>query len=231
MKVAVLAAVALSSALLAAAPVGATEILHENFADIETLVPAGWAITNESNPRGLLDWFQANEGIFPAQSGAAGSYIASNFFVSTPGGTLSNWLITPVFSTVTAGSVTFWIRGAAEDGFEDLFTYGFSTGSADTSAFATVSPRIAQGGWNAVTVAFQAGGAGATGRFAIAHVGPEPSSNYIGVDSISIRTADANAAVPEPATWGMMLAGFGLAGFALRGSRRTRATRIRVSFA
>lgn len=42
----------------------------------------------------------------------------------------------------------------------------------------------------------------------------------------NITTSNAAAAVPEPATWAMMVAGFGLVGGALRGRRRTK-----VSFA
>ena len=44
--------------------------------------------------------------------------------------------------------------------------------------------------------------------------------------SITIRQANA---VPEPATWGMMLMGFGAAGFALRRSRRRRADLLQIA--
>ena len=44
--------------------------------------------------------------------------------------------------------------------------------------------------------------------------------------SITIRQA---AAVPEPATWGMMLLGFGAAGFALRRSRRRRGELLQIA--
>lgn len=38
--------------------------------------------------------------------------------------------------------------------------------------------------------------------------------------SLTLRTADPQTAVPEPATWALMIAGFGLAGAALRRSRQ-----------
>lgn len=44
--------------------------------------------------------------------------------------------------------------------------------------------------------------------------------------SITIRTANA---VPEPATWGMMLLGFGAAGYAMRRSRRRRADLMQIA--
>lgn len=46
--------------------------------------------------------------------------------------------------------------------------------------------------------------------------------NLDGFDGFKINNIVAVAAVPEPATWGMMIAGFGLAGAALR-RRKTRA--------
>ena len=42
----------------------------------------------------------------------------------------------------------------------------------------------------------------------------DPGFNWI--DSISITLDSTNGAVPEPATWGLMIAGFGLVGAAMR---------------
>ena len=52
-------------------------------------------------------------------------------------------------------------------------------------------------------------------------------ANQAGFDNITLGAAAPGGAVPEPATWAMMLAGFGLTGAALR-RRRHQAT---VSFA
>jgi len=46
------------------------------------------------------------------------------------------------------------------------------------------------------------------------------------LDGVAVDVSDVTAAVPEPATWAMMLAGFGLVGGAMR-----RRTRTAVSFA
>lgn len=219
MKWRVLTTLVMPMVFAAATPARANELLSEGFDDVTTLAASGWVITNQSMPLGQISWFQGGDYAFPAQSGASTAYIASNFVAAELGGTISNWLITPEFSTEAAGVVSFWIRGDVADGFEDQVAYGFSTGSATTSAFAMSAAQIVpQGDWNQVSIAFLAAGAGTTGRFAIEHVGPADTSNYIGIDTFSITTA--TAAVPEPATWGMMVIGFGLAGGAMRTSRR-----------
>ncbi|QJU60704.1 PEPxxWA-CTERM sorting domain-containing protein [Sphingomonas sp. AP4-R1] len=48
------------------------------------------------------------------------------------------------------------------------------------------------------------------------------ANEYIGFRNISIVQADPTGAVPEPATWGMMIVGLGLTGTALRRARRPR---------
>jgi hypothetical protein len=48
-------------------------------------------------------------------------------------------------------------------------------------------------------------------------VRPNTSSKLL-VDNVQISAA---AAVPEPTTWGLMIAGFGLAGAALRSRKRS----------
>ena len=54
-------------------------VLVEGFNDITTLPGAGWVQTNHSSTAGTTGWFQGNSAVFPAQSGAATSYIAANF--------------------------------------------------------------------------------------------------------------------------------------------------------
>ena len=142
----------------------------------------------------------------------AESYIASNFNVAAEHGEIPNWLITPEFSTATAGTVTFWIRGDNFPGYQDQIAIGFSNGSDDTTAFTMRDPQVVEvGAWNKITVPFSAGAPGSIGRFAIEHVGSQDLANYIGVDTLSIDTEVS--AVPEPSTWAMMLLGFAGVGF------------------
>ncbi len=50
-----------------------------------------------------------------------------------------------------------------------------------------------------------------------------PGSDHIFLDNFTTGGAGPISAVPEPATWAMMIAGFGLAGAAIRGNRRREA--------
>src|SRR5437667_7946070 len=70
--------------------------LTEGFDDITTLVPGGWVMQNNSQPGpGTTGWFQGISGFFPSQSGAATSYIGTDFSNTTGANTISNWLLTP----------------------------------------------------------------------------------------------------------------------------------------
>jgi hypothetical protein len=46
-----------------------------------------------------------------------------------------------------------------------------------------------------------------------------PSSYNVGIDNIEFRIGQGGGAVPEPATWAMMISGFGMAGAMLRRRR------------
>ena len=181
-------------------------LLSENFDNISPL--PGWVQTNQSTPGGTTSWFQGNAGVFAAQSGAETSYIAANF--NNAGrdrngvSTLNNWLITPTFSTELAGEVTFWVKHDVDPSFDDFFSYGFSNGSASTASFAVGSAVKANTDWTLYSVNFAAAGAGSVGRFAINYRGDADTSNYIGIDTLTVTS------VPEPTT--LMILGAGLLG-------------------
>jgi len=101
---------------------------------------------------------------------------------------------------------------------------GFVSPTVDRVYFAMTTAGT--GGYNGLSAtgpftgnAYEGTTAGAT--FA-SNFGP---SRIDGLTDVSFRATTAGAAVPEPATWGLMLAGFGLAGGAMRVRRR------RVAFA
>jgi hypothetical protein len=186
----------------------ATTLLSENFDSVDTLASHGWVLTNNSTPAGSTGWFQGEDFIVAPLSGG---YAAADFNNATSGGTIDNWLITPQFSTANSGHVSVWLSSELLDGYADTLKFGFSSGDSATSAFTTGSLVTATGDWTEYSFAYAAAGAGSMARFAIEYTGAADTSNYIGVDSLSIN------AIPEPATWAM----FALGAAALVARRRS----------
>jgi hypothetical protein len=189
-------------------------LLQEGFDDINVL--PGWVMTNASTPGGLTPgWFQGDQQLFASHSGAPQSYLAANYNNAPPGGDLSNWLITPLFSTETEVSVSLWLRGLEDRSFFDQVAFGFSTGGTAIGAF-NVLPVITvpTGDWTRYTINLGAQGAGSTGRFGIQYIGEADNANYIGIDELTVTQ------VPEPAS--MLLLAAGMMGFAATRRRRPR---------
>jgi len=210
------ALVAIAITFAAASAQADDVLLSEGFNSVATL-PSGWVQTNLSSPAGSTSWYQGDSGIFSAQAGSAESYIAANFNNAAPGGTISNWLITPTFSTENGVSISFWAKADIFDPYSDHLAYGISgTGSSDTGSFAMGSAVTVDGDWTKYTFNYAAQGAGSVARFAINYTGAADLSNYIGVDTLTVT------AVPEPTTWMMM--GLGLMALTVAG-RRTAAKR------
>ncbi len=179
----------------------ATTLVSEGFENVRTLADHGWVLTNLApDPTLNIGWFQGDTvTFFPAHSGD--SFIASNFSAALPGTTLDNWLITPEFSTAASGTVTFWLRGAADEGFTDTVRFGFSDGSDATADFTVGTLVTATGDWTQYSATFAGADAGSTARFAIEYTGAADLADYIGIDDVSIT------AVPEPASLLMFWAG------------------------
>jgi hypothetical protein len=205
---------ALALAFAAMAPLTAhadTVVLSEGFDD---LVLPGWLMVNHSTGANQ-NWFQGNAGVFPAQSGAAGSYIAANYLSASYGGTVDNWLITPEVSMGASTLLSFYTRRDATycpswyvDTLEVLFS---PSGGTDTASFTTLLATISGGTaypsavWQQITANVMGG---TTGRFAFHYTGNYATANYIGIDTVTIT------AVPEPATYLML--GLGLTALSLR---------------
>lgn len=210
----------LAAALLATAGAQAATLVDEGFDDTSTLAGSGWVVVNlNPDPVYTLDWFQGNPDVFTAHSGADGAYIASSYGASAIGAQLDNWLITPEFSTSTAGTVTFWMRGAADRGYTDTVSVGFSTGGTGAAGFTLGAPMTAVGDWAEYSFSFAAGGTGSTARFAIEQTGSADLADYVGIDDLSVQTR-AVTTVPEPANALLLAAGLlGLAAWRRRSAR------------
>jgi len=192
-----LVALAVSGAMATAQ---AGVLVKEGFDNVSTLESSGWILTNASTPAGSTNWAQGDQTILSAHSGAPESFISANYNNAAEGGTLDNWLITPEFSTQFGALVSFWLRGAADDGYSDQVAFGFSNGSTSLTSFVLESAfTVPTGEWTRYVA--RIGAAEGTARFAIQYTGAADLANYIGVDSFAVNE------VPEPSTMLILAAG------------------------
>ena len=194
------------------APSG-TCTISEGFDDITNL--PDWAMINHSEPLGLTDWFQGNDAVFPAHSGATTSYIGANFN-NTSDGTISNWLLTPVVTIQNGAEITFWtwtvtpgatiypdrLQVRASTAGDSINVGTSSTDVGDfTQLLLDINPTYQPHGypevWTAFTATVSDVPTAMTGRFAFRYFvedgGPDgANSNYIGIDDACV------AAGPPP---------------------------------
>jgi hypothetical protein len=202
------------------ASANAALLFSENFDDVNALGSAGWLAGNfGTGGAEAATWFQGNTGIFDAQSGAADSYVASNYLSAGFGGNVDNWLVTPLISAFTGTVVTFSTRtagGFPGDNLELLYNSVGSNILTDFVSLGVISSAAYPTDWQAFD--FTYGGANADVRFAFRYTVTDTSANgdYIGIDSLSVN-------VPEPGT--MLLLGSGLLLMPLSMRRRRREQR------
>jgi hypothetical protein len=198
----------------AAVSAQADVLLQENFNSIAGLAGNGWVLNNNSTPGGITGWFQGDQNVFPSQSGAPEAYAAANFNSAGAGGTIDNWLISPEFSTEKNYRVSLWLRGDFLDGFNDTVSFALSNGSSAIGDFVRGNSfTVPTGSWTQFFVDVAGSGIlGSTGRFAIEYTGSADLANYIGVDTLDIRS------VPEPTS--IVILGTGLLGLAVARRRR-----------
>jgi hypothetical protein len=129
---------------------------------------------------------------------------ASGKFIS---GFVTAKAFTATFAT-PVDSVSFNnIGGLSLIDFVAYGSNGTALGSGSSSSFPT-----------ATTVSF--GGIKSISFFptVLAHLG----TNYGGIDNLTFASAQSAPGVPEPATWAMMIGGFGMVGGSMRYRRRRR---------
>lgn len=226
----------LAWAALAALSAGAiAQDFSEGFDDVSLLAGMGWDMINHSDSA-QNNWFQGNDTVFAALSGAGDSYIGANwqFTGGTTGQeTLSGWLITPMRTLRNGDTFSFWTRTVDASGFPDRLQLRLSTNGASSNVgsgaegvgdFSTLlvdvnSSEAASGypeTWTQYSATVSGLNAPTDGRFALryyVHNGGffGANSNYIGVDDVNY-----DGTVPEPAT----LAALGIGALMLLRKRR-----------
>jgi len=194
-----LAAVALAAMTMSAQ---AGVVINEGFNNVTSLAQSGWTFTSTSTAGGLTSgWFQGTTGVFDAQAGDATSYAAANFNNTVAGGTINSWLITPEFDATNGVDISFYLRAGGE-GYSDTLSYGFYGVGA---SMVTVNP-VPDSGWTLYNVHLDADTLGTT-RFAFQYGGTYDTANFVGLDSLTVTTADATGDVPEPASLALLAGG------------------------
>jgi hypothetical protein len=213
-----LAAIALPSPASAA-------VVTEGF---ETVPPASWTTVNNSSPVGSTSVFQGETttgiGPFDAHAGAPSSYAAMNFNSTTGStGTISTWLVTPEYSTLSNGDVmSFYTRKPAISGpmtdYPDRLEVRMSTngncgpgtGSASvgdfTTLLTTINPSLAVGGYPQSWTQFTATLSGLAGaksgcfafRYFVTNAGPTGTNgDYIGIDTYAYDDQPTDVTPPD----------------------------------
>ncbi|HKX42643.1 MAG TPA: choice-of-anchor J domain-containing protein [Burkholderiaceae bacterium] len=213
-----------ATALALAASAQAGPLIDEGFDDITTLAGKGWVLTNDSVPIGTTDWAQGDVSaagdVFYGDGSTGGGYITANNNSAAAGGFVNNFLITPIFSTETAGTVSFLAKADILDPYYDLIRIGFSSGDSSPFSF-SLSPAIKlTGGWVQYTFSYAAAGIGSVARFAIDYTGWANNANYIGIDSFTVTP------VPEPSSWALL--GLGLTCMVVYSRRRAAAVQAQA---
>lgn len=202
---------------------GLYTLLTQGFADIASL-PSGWVQQNNSDPLGIIDWFQGNTSVFTAYDGPDNAYIAANFNSTSEAGTISNWLITPVVQIVNGNEFSFWTRTPAGSTTPDRLQLRMSVSGSSTDVGATASSvgdfatllldineTYTIGNypdtWTQYSVVVSGVPEPVQGRFAFRYFvenggSTGTNSNYVGIDRVHYVTA--NSLVPL-SSWSVIL--------------------------
>ena len=238
-KIQFIAVVALAG--IAANSVSA-QVLQEDFANVPGLAKAGWVFQNNSDPQPATngDWAQGDTSVFYDRTSVDNSYISASYqSVGEPGGTISNWLLTPTIPLANGDKIQFYTRTVDALAFPDrletrLSLSGNSSNVGTTAAsvgdftdlLLTINPNLQNGSANYpttftqfdITLSGLPAGA-ALGRIGFRYFVPDAGTfgtngNYIGLDSLTVT------AVPEPGAAWILGIGSCALGAGLRRRRR-----------
>lgn len=174
---------------------------------------------------GFLDRYFFAPTFLGVGSGLAGANQIANLSFGTPGLRIDG------YSFAAAAAAGFNVFGALLDGFTQTNLAAYNADLAVVQNYLSTNPLAAysQTGLPAILPG------GGTGR-SLSTVPLDTANFYVitidgtGNEPGSIYSGNLSAtSVPEPATWAMMLAGFGLIGFAMRRQRQSH-PKVRFAF-
>lgn len=209
-------------ALAVTAPAAAAVITVTN-ASFEILpaggLPSGCGAGCSFSSDAIPGWTNSAASSGQFQPGpAAGNFTYFNYIPDglTVAYTNGSGISQTVGATAVAGTTyTLSVAVGFRKDFTDYSPVSLLVGAG--SAAATGTPLQLTGDWSTYTATYTATAADAGGAITIL-LGPSgPQGDF---DAVSLT---ADAAVPEPATWVLMIGGFGLAGAALRRRRAVAA--------
>lgn len=169
---------------------------------------------------------------------AAGAVTTETFSSATPTGFTVSTSASPSFANVASGILSVNIEGTTANPGTLTFTFAAPTFAfgADFSSLNNGSPRtyVTVGGTTFNPLPLEPAFLGFVSQTAfttVTFLNPRTngSNDSFTVDNLAFSAAaPVAAAVPEPASWAMMIGGFGMVGGA---ARRRRAQRTTVRFA
>ena len=190
----------------------------------QTIGGGGWTVIGDQDPQNAalnIHTTYMEPGItYNSQAGP-------NALDLTAGGNTGMNAIEQTIATIAgqAYTLSFYLGNATSNASPLASSVSLQIGDAAAQIFsnALVSPGAVN--WLNFTTPFVATGSSTAIRFTNLTPGPD---NYAGLDTISVQAVPA---VPEPATWMMMILGFGVVGFGLRRRRDQKKVHSRVRFA
>ena len=221
-------------ATVAATPVSAQTIISATSAVVNSGGPGSGSIVDTYNQSGLSVGYTS--GVTNFNTYIAGnprhSVIFSGFEWFSNQGTTTAMVTYDLGSVLGIDRLALWNEEFSGIGLLDLLT---STDGVTYTALGSFTPTDNPPGVSGDTYGADVFSFAATSaryvRFSMSRC-PQPNGNNYtacSIGEVAFRSAVVNSGVPEPATWAMMLLGFGALGFALRRQRGTAAVRVRYA--
>lgn len=213
-----------AAAICVAAPASANLLVNGSFEDSSFNGPGGYVLGLTGND--VPGWYiPSSDGTYPW------GLTNTNTFGGGPADTGNQWLVLGEANTAESFTIQQTVAGLTPGQLYTLSWAAASEGGCCSPGLLTFLS-----GSSATPYAFNAPNSGlwwtAWGHYSLTFLVNDPTLTFqfmndgptqdngldLGLDSVSLNAA--NGAVPEPASWALMLLGFGAVGFGLRRTRK-----------